>query len=397
MATLRRRPDNGRYYIDYVDARGARQRELIRDNGEPVTEQARAEAIFQVWQMEDDGPVEPLEIDKADPRLRELRSYFESTYLKVRGARPKTYTGYHKHLDEFIHYCDRNHIGRVSQLNEERLQKWAVDLAKHHSAKTVKNHLSTVRSMLNAAFEARKIDSHPVRKWLMPRVDSKDRNTLTWDEVAGLVQKLRTEAPAWLRRAILYIVHTGQSPADVAGLKWPQVFLETGHIRRDRTKIRALRDFPLNPAALALLREVKADGVEGAHVFRDWKGEPLNANRLWQHWMRWNAAHGGCRTVTLLDLRHTFATLMANGDPENGIQPMPLQTLRVLMNHASILTTATYAHADRAEWALTAFSERVEGGGSGPAEAPRRAQSRALKPLKKVTTRDAEGTKGRKR
>ena len=80
-----------------------------------------------------------------------------------------------------------------------------------------------------------------------------------------------------------------------------------------------------------------------------------------------------------------------------GIQPMPLQTLRVLMNHASILTTATYAHADRAEWALTAFSERVEGGGSGPAEAPRRAQSRALKPLKKVTARDAEGTKGRKR
>lgn len=105
----------------------------------------------------------------------------------------------------------------------------------------------------------------------------------------------------------------------------------------------------------------------------------------------------GHRPVTLYDLRHTFATLMANGDPARGIPPTPLTELRVLMGHSSIEMTARYAHSAPATWAMAAYAARLgytvpaaKDAAAGPAE------SVTSKPLKKPRQRVTGVTKAKK-
>jgi integrase len=394
MPTLRQRRDTGEYFVDFVRD-GKRVREIIKIDGVPVRDRLVAEDWFNEFYNTATPTQDRPEDSTGDPRIRDLRQYFEEVYLKARGARPKTFAGYRKHLDEFVHYCDRHNIGRASQLNEERLQKWSVQLAEAKlSARTVGAHLSTVRAMLNAAHASRKLDAHPIRRWVMPRKDSKDKNTLTWQELRALAASLRKTAPPWLYRAVYWIMQTGQSPADVATLRWQQVDVAMGQVTRDRVKVRALRNFPLNSEAKALIealkRERDAAKKSDPYVFHDWRGEPLNANRLYQHFTRWLMKHGH-RYVTLKDLRHTYATLLANGDPERGVHPMPLPFLRILMNHTSITTTAIYAHAERADYQMESYAANLAQSGVRPAP------TEHAKPLNKGAGHGTKGTKPRKR
>lgn len=350
MPTLRQRPD-GRFFIDYREISGARVRRIIEHAGAPVRDAALAERLFDQFcaniAQADTQPV----TTGPDPRVRDVTDYYQHTYLPARNAAKKTYTSAARHLEMFLDYCATRRVGRVSQLSGQIVEGFAAWLSGRNVAPaTVKNHIGTVRAAISMAIDAGLLENSPVRRWVLPRVPEPEIWPLTPEQVTALVAMMREHAPAYAA-VTEWIALTGNRPSDAVSLLWRHVDLDAGHVERVSVKSKAIRQYSICAAAVALLRGLSQDGPMSP-VFTAPEGGKMTVNKVYHAVTRTAAAHAFGRKVCPKDLRHTFGSLMANPPIS-----CPLPTLRILMGHARIETTLRYVHSEDGRGALDAFQK----------------------------------------
>lgn len=235
--------------------------------------------------------------------------------------------------------------------------------------KTVNNHLTLLRTMLNVAVDLGWL--HMVPRFKKPRVRlfSEDFAYLrTSDEILRFLRLAREREGEMVFALFATAVFTGMRAGELAGLRWPDVDFDTRIVTVQRsfdgpTKSGDVRYVPLVDALLPVLRAWRLRHP-GEVVFTNRDGRPLQpSGRVFQEVFHrvLDAAGFKPRTVKgkqrphirFHDLRHTFAShWMANGGE--------LFTLQKVLGHKSTQMTMRYAHL-----APTAFAKDFGRFGAG--------------------------------
>jgi integrase/recombinase XerD len=188
-------------------------------------------------------------------------------------------------------------------------------------------------------------DSDPTATISGPRRGRKLPKVLNRGEVQKLLDQPRGTAPTSLRdRALLELMYAcGLRASEAIGIEISDVDLEIG-VLRARGKGSKERVVPIGSAAVQAVRIYLERGrpalVHGgivAHLFVNFRGEPLTRQGLYKIVRRHATTAGLADRMSPHTLRHTFAThLLAGG--------CDLRSVQEMLGHADVATTQLYTH-----------------------------------------------------
>src|SRR3954447_5406072 len=188
-------------------------------------------------------------------------------------------------------------------------------------------------------------ESDPTATISGPRRGRKLPKVLNRGEVQKLLEQPRATAPTALRdRALLELMYAcGLRASEAIGIEVGDVDLEVG-VLRARGKGSKERVVPIGSAAVQAVRIYLERGrpalVHGglvAHLFVNFRGEPLTRQGLYKIVRRHAATAGLADRMSPHTLRHTFAThLLAGG--------CDLRSVQEMLGHADVATTQLYTH-----------------------------------------------------
>lgn len=327
-------------------------------------DQARAEKAFIIWVREEfprfirEASQEEPSVRGPDPALRDVIDYYCDVALPNRNRAAKTRSKADQELFEFLRWCAGERIGRVSQVSRQGIDRYTAFLYKEGlAAKTVAGRLAILRACFNAAVDAELIAESPIRKWTMPAIPDVEIRPLLPAEVAAVLEAVRAKRPQ-VYNAVAWMAFTGNRPSDTAALRWDQVHLTHAVVTRAQVKTRRLATYEIAPPAAAIIEAERARGIPGPIVFTSAEGHPWTVNKLYHLFTRALDAADYPRAVTLKDLRHSFASNLAN-DPDH---PCPLPVLQRLMGHLRIETTMKYVRATDGAPYVAHYANRITTG-----------------------------------
>lgn len=240
------------------------------------------------------------------------------------------------HLVPFFGAMKLDAIG-PAQIEKYKAGKLADGLLK----KSINNHLTALRKLLNLAVEWGVIDKAPkVRSFNEKHDYLGEDEYLNFEEADRF---LRAAAPEW-RTFLVVALKTGLRVGELLALQWQDVDLVAGHLVVRRTlwngqegppKGGRNHKVPLSDTALATLKAHRH--LRGPHVFCDEAG-----NRL-SHSMVKDVAPSTCvraklsKRITTHGLRHTFASHLV-------MRGASLKAVQELLGHEGIEMTLRYSH-----------------------------------------------------
>jgi integrase len=272
------------------------------------------------------------------PTLAEFQDRF-LTYSEVNN---KPSTVYAKrwvlklHLSPFFGAMKLDDIG-PARIEEFKAKKLAEGLSK----KSINNHLTALRKLLNLAVEWEVIGRAPKVKGFRFKNDfiSED-HFLSFDEAERF---LRAAAPEWMA-FLTTALKTGLRVGELLALKWEDVDLVVGQLVVRRTlwhhqegppKGGRNRKVPLSADAVAVLKGHRH--LKGPYVFCEADGRRLTHSRVK------DVVPSTCRKaqlskrLTTHGLRHTFASHLV-------MRGVSLMAVKELLGHESIEMTLRYSH-----------------------------------------------------
>lgn len=198
---------------------------------------------------------------------------------------------------------------------------------------TVNRELACLRRMLNLAVAWGELRASPLTGKLKLAREPEGRvRYLTPDEAGRLV----VACAPHLRPLVLLALNTGMRRGEVVGLRWSEVDLSRAVVSLpgERCKSGKGRTIPLNPDALAVLREAQASRLETCPLVFHRRGQPLgNIRTAWQNACR----RAGIEDLHFHDLRHCFASALV-------MRGAPMLAVKDLLGHASLSQTQRYSH-----------------------------------------------------
>jgi integrase/recombinase XerD len=188
-------------------------------------------------------------------------------------------------------------------------------------------------------------DTDPTSTISGPRRGRKLPKVLNRAEVQRLLDQPRGTAPTALRdRALLELMYAcGLRASEAIGIEIGDVDLDLGMLSA-RGKGSKVRVVPIGSAAVQAVRAYLDRGrpalVHGglvAHLFVNFRGDPLTRQGLYKIVRRHAATAGLADRMSPHTLRHTFAThLLAGG--------CDLRSVQEMLGHADVATTQLYTH-----------------------------------------------------
>lgn len=198
------------------------------------------------------------------------------------------------------------------------------------SAASVNREFELLSRVLSMAVDHAHIAENPCRKVRKYRLDNQRTRYLSRAEEARLLAALAGSKP-YLRDMVVIALHTGMRRGEIRSLAWRNVDLEQGLIFVTLTKTFKNRTVPVNDAVREVLRCVpRADAGDADELL-------FEVDWIEKSWRKACEA-AGLRDLRFHDLRHTFATRLA----EAGADAF---TIASLLGHSSIQMAARYTHA----------------------------------------------------
>ena len=156
---------------------------------------------------------------------------------------------------------------------------------------------------------------------------------LTKDEEKEILEN----SPEWLRDIIIFALNTGLRLQEFLSLEWSRVNLVRRTILIKETKNGSPKTLPLNKIALDVLNQrSKVKSIKNDYVFFNSNGKKINPHVLRTSFYT-VLEKVGVENLWLHDLRHTFATRLAQADVD-------LYKISKLLGHKDIKMTQRYSH-----------------------------------------------------
>ncbi len=275
---------------------------------------------------------------------------------KVSISMQRSYSSYLKHLIPFFGGL------RLTLISPKNVSQYKV-LRMGGGARpaTINRELAMLSKAFNVAIkEWEWLKDNPVSRVPKEKENNKRDRWLTEDEEKTLLG----HCPKWLSEIVIFALNTGLRQDELLSLEWPRVSLVRKTILIEKTKSGKPRTIPLNEIVLNVLRkkaEEKVIGVRGI-VFGTSCGTKILPSNLRRAF--YNALEkAGVEDLKFHDLRHTFATRLAQGGVD-------LYKIAKLLGHEDIRMTQRYAHHCpeslrdgvkilEADCVLTAFGEKA--------------------------------------
>ncbi len=205
---------------------------------------------------------------------------------------------------------------------------------------TVNRHLATLRAMFNQAlkwglYEGKNPGSSPG----MLREQHRDKY-LSPSETRALFRALAADRDETAASVLMLLAVTGARRGEALKAKWENVDLERCILTVPRSKSGRTRHIPLSALAVAILqRQLAKRAIHPGNpcVFPSARrtGQPVEGVR--GAWRRARAAAGLPDDLRIHDLRHSFASALANAGT-------PLNEIGTVLGHSQLSTTTRYAH-----------------------------------------------------
>lgn len=326
-------PTGKKSYLVQYRAGGRTRRIAIGLHGTVTVEQARLHARELLGRVaKGDNPAEEISQHRGAPTVASVCERFYTDHVLQR-CKPTTQREYRRSIDLFI----KPAMGSFKIVDVAR-----PDVSKlHHAMRHIPYQANRTLGVLSKLFNLTEVwglrpdGSNPCRHVKKYAEKLKERY-LTAEEVQRLGMVLNqseangTETP-YVCAAIRLLVLTGRRLREIQTLKWS--YLTATHIDLPDSKVGAMRYTLPDPARdiLDTLERkpgnpyVIAGEVEGQHV-----------TDLQKPWRRIRAK-AGLPDVRIHDLRHTYASTLANSGES-------IQMIGKMLGHKQIQTTMRYAH-----------------------------------------------------
>ncbi len=271
-------------------------------------------------------------------------------YLEFeRGLSRNTLEAYRSDLLQFGRFLDARGADAVTAQPSD-LSDFLADLAADNgrpaaSPATIHRKAACLRSFYRHLRREGVCDSDPTATISGPRRGRKLPKVLNRGEVATLLQQPHGTAPTALRdKALLELMYAcGLRASEAIGIEVTDIDLEVAMLRA-RGKGSKERVVPIGRAAVQAVRIYLERGrpalVHGgivAHLFVNFRGEPLTRQGLYKIVRRHATTAGLADRMSPHTLRHTFAThLLAGG--------CDLRSVQEMLGHADVATTQLYTH-----------------------------------------------------
>lgn len=231
---------------------------------------------------------------------------------------------------------------RLSDITREDLKAWRAELAEGRSTGTVNRIMSLMSKSLTDAVDSEVLDYNPAKGLTIREGQATHERFLTKDEINNIAHEL---SPRWALLTLV-LAYTGMRWGEakvhaVPGISQKRLdrtrgMLQIAEVWDDKTgtvkpypKGKTRRSVPVPMWLVALLPE------DGPMLLSPMGAMPQNNN--YRRALHIAADSLGIERFRVQDLRHTFASWLIQGG-------VPVEEVRRLMGHQSILTTQRYVH-----------------------------------------------------
>lgn len=250
----------------------------------------------------------------------------------------------------------------ISKLQSEGENMKTGDLVGH---RTVEKHFKILKKMFETAVDDEIIPVSPMQRMKCPKPrkdeEIRERDAFSEEEVHHILECAEHEPLRW-RAMITFALDSGCRRGEIIGLKWEDIDFATGKLTVSRNaqytagrgsylttpKNGKSRSFPLNPQALAVLKEWHREQLKSlialglprtGFVFTDENGEMMHPQAPTSYLNRFGKKYG-IEHIHPHKLRHTMATIsIANG--------ADIKSVSEKLGHADAsITLSVYTHAN---------------------------------------------------
>jgi integrase len=200
------------------------------------------------------------------------------------------------------------------------------------SRKALDEVVGRLKRLFNLCIEWGLCEYNPAGRIKLFRVDDRRYRYLTQEEEEALLEV----CTPYLKRVVLFALHTGMRKGEILGLRWTDVDFpnSVAIVPASRAKSKKDRCIPLNSVALGLIDELPRPIDREAYIFGNTAaGKQENIKRYWNAAL----AIAGIENFHFHDLRHTYASRLVTAGVD-------LAVLRELLGHADFAMTLRYAH-----------------------------------------------------
>ncbi len=273
------------------------------------------------------------------PTVKEYLIEWLETHARVH-CKPSTYRGYRRAIEKHLipTFGDRP----LHLLKREEVKRFiAIQIGEGKARGTIQNYLVPLKAAFNQAKEDGLVVTNPAErlgKLLQPSHDRREEmQPLTSGEVHTLLTVAQTQYPS-LYPILLCAVRTGMRQGELIGLQWGDLDIRGQFIDVRRgvvlgevttTKSKKIRRVHISPQLLGVLQRIKEirqleamseDKELSEWIFLSPEGLRWDDRNLRRGFYRC-LDKAGIRKVRFHDLRHTYASLMAEaGAPPKFVQ-----------------------------------------------------------------------------
>jgi integrase len=335
-----RRKKDGTLYVDIVFAHPDGCEERVRKVSPVQTKRGAEQYERELRQALLDGTFGKAGKEESQPRrevptLNGFSQEFVDTYARTNN-KPSSVEA--KSMILRIHLKPALGSLRLDRIGPRELERYKAEkLTAGLSPKSINNHLTVLRRMLDVAREWEIISAVPKVKWMRcpkPKFDFFDFSE---------AERLVAGADGQWGTMILLALRTGLRLGELLALRWEDVDLVVGRLVVRRAVARNIigtpkngrtREIPLSKEAIRALKEHRH--LRGENVFCDEGGEMVTKGAtkrpLWRACRR-----AGLRRIGWHVLRHSFASHLV-------MRGVPIKAVQELMGHSTIEMTMRYAH-----------------------------------------------------
>ena len=211
------------------------------------------------------------------------------------------------------------------------------------SKATMNRKLSSIRACYRYLLKNGLVKVNPTEDIRSPRVERKELEYLTIEEVEKLLEAPDDSVKGLRDRAMLEVLYaSGIRVSELLALKVNEVNLDIGYLMLNHHDDNE-RIIPLYSLAIQSLRNYLeesrphlADNTKETTLFLNANGQPMTRQGFWKLLKGYTASAHIEKDITPKTLRHSFAThLLENGADINMVKDM--------MGHSSINSTRVYA------------------------------------------------------
>lgn len=225
---------------------------------------------------------------------------------------------------------------RLTDITPRDCQKIHYDMTMAEKPIRANRVLQVMRSVFNRAIEAGWLTHNPTKAIKKNHEKPRER-FLSREEQQRLIDAIKAHPNKHAADIISLLMLTGARRGETLKATWDQFDLEAGVWMKPshHTKQKRIHTVPLSPAAIVILKSVKARSIS-PFVFPqlDNAGKPTVEFR---HFWKDVLATAGIKDFRVHDLRHHYATVLAS----NGLS---LPIIGQLLGHTQQATTQRYAH-----------------------------------------------------